>query len=795
MDSTCYHCGDTLPSDELNYKEQKFCCQGCVAVYQLLNESSLSDFYQFEKNPGVKPRKNQEELLQSLAFLEIAEIRTKYIQYEDEEVFKTKLFLPEIHCSSCIYLLENSSKIEPGILECEVNFIKKEAVFTISKKALSLKDLAVFLSKVGYVPNFGERKEQEKKIDKRFLTKLGIAGFAFGSIMLWSFPEYLGIDQGYQKIRTLASALSLIVSIPVLLYSAQDYFISAWKVIRHKSINLDVPISIGILALYFKSVASILQAEGPGYMDSFAGFIFFLLIGKWFQNKTYQSLSFDRDYRSYFPVAILKVQDNQEVYVEIDALKENDIILVRNQEIIPCDSELLDDTCEIDYSFVTGESTTVTKHKHELLYAGGKIEGKRTKFKVLKASNRSHLTQLWNSANTTKKISYKNTQDKISIYFLVALLVVTSLSALLWFFIDQSRIVDIVVSILIVACPCALALAAPFTYGNILRLLGRKKLYLKNTEVIESMNGISDIIFDKTGTLTQESQLEITYTGTEIPKEHLGNILSCINSSTHPLSVSLAITLKQKFQFEELKPVEQFLETKGKGIRCTCLGYTYKIGSLNFLNRPTEVRSESIVGIEIDNIYYGFFSFPSKIRSGIPELIEQLEKKYKLHLLSGDNNSGNEKINNLFNATSPRLYNQSPQEKFDYVEHLQASGKKVMMIGDGLNDSGALGIADVGIAVSENIFRFTPSSDGIIEASEIKELSKLLRASSFSKKVLFSCLVFSTTYNIIGLSFAISGKMSPLLAAILMPLSSITVVLISTGLVAVYGRIDRNSSI
>jgi P-type Cu+ transporter len=791
MELNCYHCGDDLPSNTLIFKDHKFCCQGCITVFQLLNENSLTDFYQFEKNPGVKPIKKEEELIQSFTFLEIEEIRSKYIQFEDETIFKTTLFLPEIHCSSCIYLLENSSKIEPGILECEVNFIKKEAVFTISKQAISLKDLAVFLSKIGYIPNFGERKEQVRQIDKRFLTKLGIAGFAFGSIMLWSFPEYLGIDQGYQKIRTLASILSLLVSIPVLVYSAQDYLISAWKVLRQKSINLDVPISIGILALYLKSVASILQSEGPGYMDSFAGFIFFLLIGKWFQNKTYQSLSFDRDYRSYFPVAIQKIVDNNAIYVEIDSLEAGDMILVRNQEIIPCDAELLDDCCHIDYSFVTGESKIISKHKHDFLYAGGKVVDQRTKFKVLKPSNRSHITQLWNQANTGKKSINKNTQDKISIYFLMALLTITSLSALFWFFKDSSRIIDIVVSILIVACPCALALAAPFTYGNILRLLGKKKLYLKNTSVIESINEITDIVFDKTGTLTQENIQGCFYTGDPIPSQHLIPIFSFLNSSTHPLSISLCNQLKKEHELngKELN-IENFKEIKGKGIQGVFQGNTYKIGSFTFLNISQKNQFESIVALEINQVYYGFYSFPNQLRAGISDLIKQLENQYKLHLLSGDHQEGNGIINKLFKAGTSIYFEQSPQDKYNYVQELQHSKKKVLMIGDGLNDSGALEIAEVGIAVSENIFRFTPSSDGIIEASEIKSLNQLLQISKFSKTVLFSCLVFSITYNIIGLSFAISGQMSPLLAAILMPLSSITVVLISTGMVSIFGRFN-----
>ncbi len=392
---TCYHCGDDVIGKGIELNDKFFCCNGCKSVYQLLSENHLDGFYAYESQAGVRPQNSDN---QKYAFLDVEDIRIKFIDFEDKNTTHTTLFLPEIHCSSCIYLLENIHKIESRIISCQVNFAKREAAIIFSKE-MKLSELANILTKIGYAPNFGNREEHKKKQSKTYLYKLGVAGFAFGSIMLWTFPEYFGIEKTNPEIRQFSAYLAFIVSIPVILYSANEYFISAFRAVRYKSINLDVPISLGILALYFQSVYKIFSEGGTGYIDSFAGFVFFLLIGKWFQSKAYQSLSFERDYTAYFPVAVTRKTGAEEEIVEIDKIKIGECIVIRNQEVITCDSKLLSESIKIDYSFVTGESIPITKHKGDFIYAGGKLVGKKSEFTVEKESTRSHLTQLWNEVN------------------------------------------------------------------------------------------------------------------------------------------------------------------------------------------------------------------------------------------------------------------------------------------------------------------------------------------------------------------------------------------------------------
>lgn len=770
--NACFHCGDSISGKPIQFDSKEFCCTGCSTVYQILSANNLDGFYTIDNHAGIKPKNSSAH---QYAFLDVPEIRSKFIEFEDSNSFRTTLFLPAIHCSSCIYLLENLHKLDENVLSCHVNFTKRTAALVL-KQGTSLAEMAFLLDRIGYAPNFGDQEAARKKRNFTYLYKLGVAGFAFGSIMLWSFPEYLGIKDDNPEIRQFTAYLSLAISIPVLLYSASEYLISAFKAIRFRSINLDVPISIGILALYSQSVYTILSGDGPGYMDSFAGFIFFLLIGKWFQSKSYESLSFDRDYRSYFPVAVTRIRDLEEEIVEIEHLKIDDTIRLRNEEVVPCDAVLESDYATIDYSFVTGESNPVTCKKGDFIYAGGRLLGASTQFKVVKESNRSQLTQLWNEASR-KSEAPKN--DRLSVYFLVALLAVAGAAALFWLFVDSTQVVKIVVAILIVACPCALALSRPFTYGNSTRALGRLGLYLKNADVIPKMNACTDVVFDKTGTLTSSFGQEICYQGKSLSPIENSAIYALVCASTHPLSLILADYLKPKIK--GTPTIEAFKEISGSGLQGSIETMHIRVGSYEFAGHPNESQTEeTAIFVTINGEYQGKFLIVSQFRSGIFRMLKELIQTKEIHILSGDS----EKDKNTILQEVPEIkkvhFHQNPGDKKDYIDQLNQSGRKVLMIGDGLNDAGALRTADVGIAISEDIFRFTPGSDAIIDAESLQILPRLLKIAGKSRLILTVCLGFSILYNIFGLSVAISGHLTPLFAAILMPLSSISIVFIST---------------
>ncbi|WP_430402978.1 heavy metal translocating P-type ATPase [Fluviicola sp.] len=768
----CFHCHEPAANELIRYDDHLFCCNACKQVYQLLSTHALGEYYNQDVNAGIRPNNIAKE---AFSVLDDLELRKKYIEFEEGNTVKLTLHLPQIHCASCIYLLEHLHRLHEGIIRVTVHFPKKTATITVNTELIKLSELAILLTKIGYEPNFKVIDKSSSTFDKRLLFQLGIAGFAFGSIMLWSFPEYLGIDQTYSGIRNFSSYLSFAVSIPVLLFSAQDYFKSAIAGIRIRSLNLDIPIAIGILALYIRSCVAIFSQEGPGYMDSFAAFIFFLLIGKWFQGKTYQWLSFERDFRSYFPVAVIKKKGDDTSLCPIDELQIGDQIFIRNEEIIPCDCILLSDKATVDYSFVSGEADWIEKKEGDFLYAGGKNFGETIQLVVSKTTERSSLTQLWNDHHTKRtELAFQTRQDRISKYFIAVVLGLAVISSSVWFWIDPTQIPEIVTAILIVACPCALALSVPFVYGNMLRVLGKNGFYLRNTAIIERIQQCNYLVFDKTGTLTEQDHKQIQYEGRTLTEFENLALYQMTKHAVHPYAKAIHEMLS--VSLTDSHSNTKAIEIPGKGIS---LGH-FKLGSAAFIGLKDSQSDESLVYFAAEGKLLGTFTFQSKLRTQLKELIQLLSTNYQLAVVSGDKPKDLALLRSIFPPETSFHFEQRPLQKKEFIQDLQAKGNYVLMIGDGLNDAGALNEAFVGIALSEDLVRFTPASDAILKADNLKKLGNYFKFIRDGKNFLRICFAFSLCYNLTGIGFAVTGQLTPFVATILMPLSSITVVSLAT---------------
>lgn len=786
LEHKCYHCGDDCGAEPIQVEEKCFCCNGCKTVFEIINNTNLDNYYELENNPGIKPSFSSSD---KYKFLDLDEIANDIFDFREGDIRKVRLFLPEIHCSSCIWLLENLHKLNNGVISSEVNFVKKEASITFNISIVSFQELATLLDKIGYPPKFsGGNENKQKSTSKAMFYKLGVAGFCFSNIMLFSFPEYLNFDSSFLEFRAFFSWLIFGFSIPIILYAAKDYWMSAFKALRAKTLNLDVPITLGIAVLYGRSVYDIFNYNGPGYMDSFAGFVLFLLIGKLFQNKTYQALSFERDYKSYFPLAVTKVKENTEEVVPLNKIEEGDIILIKNEEIIPADAILKSDKARIDYSFVTGESKPIVKFKGEEIFAGGKQVGDAIELKILKKVEQSYLTQLWNQKAFDKeeedKGSLKAMTDRLSQVFIFIIIIIAAITGVVWYFIDPSNVINIITAVLIVACPCALALSIPFTFGNALRAAGRNKLYLKNADAIEQLGRITDIVFDKTGTITTGNTSKQSFIGEELTPELELAIFSLVRNSSHPLSIALYNNLKATIP----KPIDvkDYSEVAGKGIKGTINNVKILLGSRTWVGVPKSDSLASEVHIKYGEQYLGYYKIENEYRKEFLSIIKELGEQYNLHVLSGDNNSELENLKKYFPNENQLLFNQQPIDKLEYIKRLKSDGKTVLMLGDGLNDAGALKQSDVGIVISDDVYNFSPACDGILDARRLHHLPLFLNLGKYSITTLKMSYTFSLLYNIVGLSFAVFNFLTPLVAAILMPLSSISVVLLTTFSLGIY---------
>jgi len=775
----CYHCGDSCKNADIQLDYKFFCCNGCKTVYEIFFENDLTCYYDFQDTPGATPSVIEGKY----DFLENNSIQEKLLDFIDGNKAIVTLYIPHIHCSSCIWVLENLHKLNTKISSSQVNFPKKTVRISFNSETISLKEIVLLLTAIGYDPyiSLEDYETGTKDVDRSLIYKLGIAGFAFGNVMFLSFPEYFQVDGFWiEKYKNIFRWLMFFFSLPVVFYAANDYFISAYKGLNSKILNIDVPIALGVSVLFIRSSIEIIFDLGTGFLDSLTGLVFFLLLGKYFQQKTYNFLSFERDYKSYFPIAVTKIISNQkEENIQIYEVEKGDRLLIRNQELIPVDSVLINGKAQIDYSFVTGEAVPVSKKSGDKLFAGGKQLSGVLEIEALASVSQSYLTQLWSNDvfNLDKSSSFKTLTDKISKNFTIFVLSIAFLSTLFWLFYDASKALNVFTAVLIIACPCAIALAAPFTLGNLLRIFGKKKFYLKNATVIEQLASINSIIFDKTGTLTTSKEETISYNGTALDHQEKSILKSALRASNHPLSRALYKT----FAEVETIAISNYKEVVGHGIEVKYKEDKLKLGSSSFVNNDHEIKSlDTSVHISFNNIYNGKFTFKNSYRKGVNSLFRSLNNEYDLAVLSGDNEGEKDFLQENFPKETKLLFNQKPNDKLEVVAAFQKENKNVAMIGDGLNDAGALAQSNVGISLSENINVFSPACDAILDASQFDKIEDFFKASKKAMTIIKYCFLLSLCYNVVGLYFAVTSQLRPVVAAILMPLSSISVVVFTT---------------
>ena len=789
----CYHCGADC-DEVIALKNKVFCCEGCKLVFQLLEENGLCQYYDLTNMPGVSVKGHF--LSSKYDYLDNQAIQDQLIQFKSEEQSHVVFYLPQIHCVSCVWLLENLNKINSGIIQSQTQFEKKEVKVIYHPQKISLKELVQLLAFVGYEPMIhlgGNDGLQKKKVNKQQLYKIGIAGFCFSNIMMLSFPEYFSNDiRELGSLRPFFMYLNLLLSLPVLFFSASGFFISAYTGIRQKWLNIDAPIALAIIVTFGRSVYEIMTQTGAGYLDSMSGIVFFMLIGRWFQDKSYDSFSFDRDYTSFFPLGVCVLNEGLEINKPLSELQKGEIVIIRTEEMIPADAIVLTESALVDYSFVSGENSPIEILKGNIVYAGGIQKGRLIQLEVIKPVGQSYITKLWNNPLLKNK---KNTEKSFvhpwSQYFTLVLFMIALSSGIYWYFVNPNHILPAVTAVLIVACPCSLLLTVTFTYGNVLRWLGKSKLYCKNASVIEAMYSIDTIVFDKTGTLTNHERAQLEYFGKKLTNTELMAIQFITKESLHPLSQVLTQHLNQQ-QLGEIK-VDHIENIIGLGSYAKLGDLEILIGSRKLLQHYgiglEEATHYSGVHIAVNGFYKGIFKMNHPYRKGMGEMIDALlARGYQVHLLSGDHSNEKENLQRILGPAVPLLFEQTPEDKLNYIQFLQNQGKKVMMVGDGLNDAGALQKSDVGIAVTDQSHLFTPASDGILEGQQVGQLSQLLLFAKKAKRIIILIFALSIMYNIIGMFFATRAQLSPMVAAILMPISSISIVFLSATLSFIYAR-------
>lgn len=787
----CYHCGSDCSDHDLLFEEKHFCCSGCQTVYQLLSEHQLCQYYTLNATPGSV---GAAPTLDRLACLDVPDVAAQLTEFQNDQVAHVTFYVPAIHCSSCLWLLERLYRIEPGIQQTRVDFLKKQVHVVFEPGRVSLRQVAERLTSLGYEPliSLNDVVKKAPPTNRPLLYRLAVAGFCAGNIMLFSFPEYVGLDD--PLFKAWFGVINLLLATPVVFYSGSGYFKSVWTSLRRHgrgwSVNIDFPILLGIVTAYVRGTYEVFALGGAGYYDSVTGLLFFLLCGKWFQQRTYDFLSFERDYKSYFPLAANRLTGDTETLASVADLRKGDRIRVRHGDLIPADGLLYRGEGLIDYSFVTGESEPERREPGTLLYAGGRQLGGVIDLDLVRDVSNSYLTQLWNND------AFRNEQtgrartfaDAVGTYFTTTVLTLAALIGAYWYgWMGQpATAVNAFTAVLIVACPCVLSLSYPVALGHGLRLLGKRGLYLKNADVIEQLTYCDTIVFDKTGTLTTvDEQARAATNGristveqftSALTADERAMVAALAGQSAHPLSRRLECYLADS----PPRLVEHFTELPGQGLVGVIDDLIIKIGSAAFVGGPADEANSTTVHVAIDGTYRGRFVFGSQLREGMADVLTACVGSGKrLYLLSGDSEASRNDYRAWF-ADEAMRFRCSPQDKLAYIEQLQADGHRVLMIGDGLNDAGALKQANVGLAITDDTLRFTPASDAILESRSLRQLPQFVRYCRFAMRLIQFSFGVSLLYNLVGLLFAATGHLSPVVAAVLMPLSSATMVAIAT---------------
>lgn len=808
----CAHCGDECPPEPLRLADKPFCCAGCRTVYELLDANNLCAYYKLDERPGLKVK--ELELPGRFDYLDSEAVQAQLLAFRSDTRARLTLTIPQMHCTSCIWLLEHLPRLNAGIVEARVQFLRKEITISYLPAETSLREVVQLLASVGYEPQItlAELGAQPHRASRTLYYQLGLAAFAFGNVMLLALPDYFSFVEELQAgFGRFFGYLSLVLALPVLLFSARGFFRSAGQGLRQRYINLDFPISLGLASLFSVSTFEVLSGRGPGYFDSFTGLVFFMLIGKWVQQHTYDALRFDRDFTSYFPVAVTRLTPQGEQSISVKELQVGHRIRVRNQEVIPADAVLLRGAGQIDYAFVSGESAPVARAAGELVYAGGRQLGEAVELEVVREVSQGYLTQLWNNPAFAKEASHHSLEtyaNRVGRYF-VALTLALALGTLAyWAPRDQALMWRAFTSVLVIACPCALSLATPFALGAALRVLGRHKLYLKNSAVVETLARADTLVFDKTGTLTDTARAAVQYCGRPLHEIEKQVITAAAAQSTHPLSQRLARELGSG-------PLALIAsrEVAGQGVEATAeSGGTVRLGAAKFagsassadLQSPRMDKSgrlhadsqglryeeapDTRVYVALGGEPAGYFSFPNVYRPALPALLRQLGHRYRLAVLSGDTDAERLRLQALLGPAAALRFRQSPADKLAYIAAERAQGHTVVMVGDGLNDAGALRAADAGIALTDTLTNFSPACDAILDAAEFGRLATFLGFSRACLRAVLATFALSFCYNGVGLALAVQGRFTPIASAILMPISSLSVMVIATLLVRLAAR-------
>jgi len=791
--SNCYHCDLPVPPGahypvEIDGEVREMCCPGCQAVASAIVANGLTDFYQYRTEKSRNPQQAMEEVFATLSLYDKPELQKDFVSQESGHLRQASLILEGIVCAACVWLNERHVMALPGVIEFRINYSTRRARVKWDDEKIHLSDILKAIAAIGYVAHpfdAGRQEKLQKRERSRALRGLAIAGLGAMQVMMLAVAMYAGEYQGMdQDLRQFMRWVSLLITLPVVFYSAAPFFKSAWRDLKYRQLGMDVPVSLAIGTAFVASVWMTIQDKGEVYYDSVTMFTFFLLAGRYLEMMArHRAGQAAEELVRLLPVTATRVQEGKDEVVSASELQVSDLVRIKPGETIPADGLIIEGESSVDESLLTGESVPVSRKVNSRIIGGSiNIESPLVMRveQVGEDTVLSSIVRLLDRAQTEKP-KLAQLADRIAGWFVAAILVLASIIAWYWWQHDPENAFRICLSVLVVTCPCALSLATPAALVAATGQLTRLGLLTTRGHALETLAKATHIVFDKTGTLTQgRLQLEkVINLGCESNDQALTIAATLETGSEHPIAKAI---IEPAINLAEARDI---VAVTGRGMQATIDGQLYRIGKPDFiteLNHQSIARSmlaqqKTVVALGDENKVLALFVLTDVIREDAKASISALQAQgLEVSLLSGDQAS-------IVNAVAKQLGIRDaqsgllPDEKLQRIQAMQQKGDIVVMVGDGVNDAPVLAAAQVSIAMGSGSQIAHASADMVLLSERLPHIVDGVVMARRTLSVIRQNLIWALVYNVLALPLASMGMVAPWMAAIGMSASSLVVVL------------------
>lgn len=789
---SCFHCGLPVPagthfSVKIRAQEQPMCCPGCQAVARAIVDNGLEAFYDHRTERSTLSRTLIPEELRKLELYDRPELQKSFVHSGSDQLKEASLILEGIVCAACVWLSEHHVKQLDGVIDFQVNYSTHRAQVKWDDSKIKLSQILKAIGDIGYIahPLDPNRQEQIYKKERSVsIRRLAVAGLGAMQVMMLAVALYAGAAQGIdENLKLFLRWISLLITTPVLMYAARPFFVAAWRDIQLRTLGMDVPVALAIAGAYLASCWATLMRHGEVYFDSVTMFTFFLLLGRFLEMSARQRAGrAAEELVKLLPVMATRLEHGKQVLVTVADLSVGDIVLVKPGESIPADGLVSEGESSVDESLLTGESFPVRKSLGTQVIAGSvNIESplQITINQVGQDTTLAAIQRLLERAQTEKP-RLARLADQVAGYFVLAILLIAVGVGGYWYVHDPANAFWIVISILVVTCPCALSLATPTALTAATGQLTKEGMLTTRGHALETLARVNHFIFDKTGTLTEgKLTLAKVVTFAEVDEERALLLAASVEQhSEHPIAKVFTASVNT----ETLLPVTATRNIPGMGIEADIAQRKYFVGNVRFIqNCLVDANVDEYSAYQVlladEHRVLAAFRFEDKLRADVKQTITQLHAAgIKLSLLSGDRQAEVTRISTQLGIENA-VGELTPDGKLQLLQQFQQQGDVVAMIGDGINDAPVLSQAQVSIAMGEGTQIAHASADMILLSNNFSHLWTSIEVARRMRRVIKQNLFWALLYNLIALPLAAAGWVAPWMAAIGMSSSSLIVVL------------------